>query len=155
MTQLVPINVAEVTEAVKRLLVSSPDVGGAGVAIERAARPNTDLRANGWVGIYRQSVRIAPRALGVNQGSRQQMIDLVLMAQEQHALSGEGCEDKLESLVQRVCSVLITDGSLGNTVDMVGEIEVRYTDYLRDEKSSVYTQNAAIYVPGIVLVRSV
>lgn len=153
MSQIVPVDVSTVSAALKALLLAHPEVGGQGVTIERGARPNEELQASGWIGIYRQSVRLEPRTLGTDAGSRRQYVELVLLVQEQHAMSGEDCEDKLESLLQRTMGAILSDGSLGGTVDMVGEIEVRYTDYLRNDSTSMYVQTAALYVPGIVMTR--
>lgn len=141
------INVALVTQATTDLLKNDSTLQG--VRIERAAVWDKEHDYQGFIGVYRESVRYPPRALGAGGGNRRQEVTLVLMFKQANVSSGADCEDELELLIQRAMSVLLNDNSFGGTVDTLSEeISIQYESY--DADDSVFTQKAIAVITGIV-----
>lgn len=141
------IDVAACSRAVLAMLLANEAL--IGVRIERGAEWDTSEDYNGFIGIYRDSVRYPSRALGAGRGNRVQLVNLVFLVKMSNMTSGSDCEDEHEVLIQKLMTALLNDGSFGGTVDTLGEdITVQYDSY--DAKDSIYTQKAIIVVPGIV-----
>lgn len=145
---ITPTNVARVTQAVLEMLRDAPDVGAAGVEVERSCEPRLSPTTHGWVGVYRDRIDYPSRALGMGSGYRNQMIRLFLLVQETDLTSGTECEDRLEELLQKVIGVLLSDPSLKGTVATLDEFSVRHESY--EESDGVYMQMARIDFTGVI-----
>lgn len=139
------VDVSQITQAVVDLLKNHLS----DVSIERASEIPDEPGLHGWIGVYREGVNYPSRALGAGGGFRRQRVNLIVLVKESDPTSGEECEDRLESLIQKVMNCLLTDHSFGGTVDMLDEqIDVRYEKY--DKRDNVYVQTAAIYLSGLI-----
>lgn len=147
MTVIVPTNVSEITRAIQSMLNDSPDVGQAGVLVERSGEERLSPTANGWVGIYRDGIDYPPRTLGMGSGYRNQLIRLYLVLQETDPTSGDECEDRLEELLQKVVGVLLSDPSLGGTVQTLDAFTVTYRAFKGDYG---YMQMARVDFTGVI-----
>lgn len=145
---ITPVNVSEITRSVYEILRDDPTIGGAGVLIERSGEIQKVPTVSGWVGIYRDSVSYPPRTLGLGTGYRNQLIRLFLLLHESDPTSGEECEDRLESLLQRVVSALLSNESLKGTVDTLDEFSVVQQSY--DKQDNMFFQYARINFTGII-----
>lgn len=141
---VIPVNVADVTEAVLGMLAN--DTRFSQVTAERAGALNERPGVCPWIGVYRSATRFVPRLIGMGQqGVFDQKIDLVVLAQESDGTSGAECEVRLEQLISNLASVLLSDPSLAGTVLGLESITVRYDSY--DQLASKeYMQTAAIYI---------
>jgi hypothetical protein len=138
--EITPVNVAAVTDALVQLLRARL----ANTAIGRASELNEDVNNCPWIGVYRDNVRYEVRTLGYGSGMRTQRITLVVAVQESDPDSGDKCEDRLEALLVRVVGALLSDTTLGGTVAVIENLEVRYADYQKVGNS--YMQTAAVYL---------
>lgn len=142
---ITPVNVSDATKAVERAFKDGCDET---CTIERAEPINEQPSRCPWVGIYRTGVRYPSRALTGRSGYRQQRIGLAIIAQQSDPNSGAECEDALETLIQTVMGILLTDETLKGVVDVLDEVQVTYQNYgLVD---SAYMQTAVIEIVGVV-----
>jgi hypothetical protein len=103
-----------------------------------------------WIGVYCVGVDYALRTLGFGAGMRYQRMQFWLVCAEQSPASGSECTQKLEALVQAVNSAVLSDTSLGGTVDTIEEFR---TDYPQWGKSSgVYFQTAVTQFTATTMV---
>lgn len=144
-----PVSVSDVTKAIKRQLLS--DNGMDEVNIERSEEINALPGRCPWVGIYRAECAFPSRTLGVGAGYRGQRIQVILLAQDSDQSSGDACEDRVNDLVDRILSVLLSDSTLGGAVHTLDEVTVRYPDYRR-VSDGPYIQTAMIFVTAITMV---
>lgn len=147
MTVITPTNVSEITRAIESMLNAAPDVGQAGVLIERSAEERVTPTAHGWVGIYRDSIEYPLRTLGMGAGYRNQLIRPYLVLQETDPTSGAECEDRLEALLQKVVGVLLSDPSLKGTVQTLDAFTVTYRAFKGDYG---FMQMARVDFTGII-----
>lgn len=145
---ITPTNVATITQAVLEMLRDAPDVGVAGVEVERSCEPRMTPTAHGWVGVYRERIDYPARTLGMGGGYRNQLIRLFLLVQETDMTSGAECENRLEELLQKVIGVLLSDPTLKGTVQTLDEFSVSHESY--DKSDGVYMQMARIDFTGVI-----
>ena len=126
MTAIVtPVNVATVTAALVAQLANWPGVADLKARVESAEQLNETPGRCPWIGVYRDSVKFVVKTLGYGSGARNQHISLVLAVQESDPVSGEKCEARLEALLQQVLGALLTDVTIGGTVQVINQL--RYT----------------------------
>ncbi len=141
------VNVADIT---KKLLIQVgqwPQIADKKAVVERSEPPNQNSNRTPWIGLYRSGVTTVPRTIGVRSGYRQQRVSLIILVQDGSFVSGEDCEEKLEYMVQQVTSALLSDESLGGTVDVLEDLQVVYEDYRQD--GAAFLQTATIQFTGI------
>jgi hypothetical protein len=147
---ITPIDVSAVTRALVAMLSADSRLEQA--TIERSAELNEIPGRCPWIGVYRSGVEYPLRTLGMGSGWRQQRLNLMVFVQHADGTSGEECEDRLEGLIVDVIGVLLSDPTLGNTVDTLDEFSVTYLDY--SQTDSGYMQTAGIYFTAITSVRA-
>lgn len=134
------VDVSKITARVVALLEAYPDLEG--VTIQRSEDQNAHKSATPLVGVYRLSVQYAQRVLGFGGGLRDQRVRLLVLMTESDLSSGEVCEEKLESLIRKVTSAILSDTTLGGQVNAIEDFEVSYESY--EVVSNLYTQTAAL-----------
>lgn len=137
-----PANLSTITKAIEEALKNADGLQDA--TIERSAEMNQDPARCPWVSVYRMGVRYPTRSLGMGSGFRRHRVEMAVFVQESDGSSGADCEDRLEDLIVKVVSVLLSDPTLGGTVDTVDDFEIRYIDF--DMQEEQYVQTAAIYL---------
>lgn len=142
-----PVSVSVITQAVQKMLQS--DVRLAAALVVRSEEVNAVPGQCPWIGIYRSDCQFPQRVLGYGPGFRGQRVQVMILAQEADGSSGEACEDRLNALVDKIVSVLLTDTTLGGAVLAVDDFAVRYPDYRRVADSS-YMQTAMITFTALV-----
>lgn len=147
MTVITPTNVSDITQAIEVMLNDAIDVGQAGVLIERSAEEKLTPTEHGWVGIYRDGIDYPLRTLGMGSGYRNQLIRLYLLIQESDPTAGDECEDRLETLLQKVVGVLLSDPSLGGTVQTLDAFTVAYRAFKGD---AGFMQMARVDFTGVI-----
>jgi hypothetical protein len=120
-----------------------------GFTIERSEFVNEDAgrAANGWIGIYRQSVDYDPRNLGVSPNNYEGDLEFLVFVQRAVLSSGAEAEDSLEEDVKNVLDRIV---QLPRTyVDHFSDLSVEYT-YQNTDRSTMYFQGALISVTAQV-----
>lgn len=146
-----PVNVNVITAAVKDMWLEDPDLGVAGVQIERYEELTKAPGTHGWACIYRERVDRPPRTLGMGAGYRQELVRLFAMACESDPSSGEECGQRLDLLLQKLVKTLLNDPSLRGTVqNLADDFSTVYFDYSRNEKTGMYLQYAQLNFTGII-----
>lgn len=148
MTVIVPLDFSEVTRAIESMMNDSPDVGQAGVLVERSGEICETPTAHGWIGIYPDEVVYPLRTLGMGAGYRNQLARPFMLVQESDPSSGAECEDRLERLIQKVVGVLLSDPSLKGTVQTLDEFSVKRVKFGKTD--GIFMQMARIDFTGIV-----
>lgn len=147
---ITPVSVSTITRAVAERLLA--DARLKDVRVQRSEEMNETPSLCPWVGIYRAECAFPPRVLGHGiAGLRGQRVNVILLAQESDAGSGEACEDRLNELVDKILSVLLGDTTLGGAVHTLDEVTVRYPDYRR-VSDGPYMQTAMILFTAITMV---
>lgn len=137
---ITPVNVAEITKAVKDQLSVYPAL--ADIKIERSADRNLDPNGCPWIGIYRLNVAYQERVLGYGGGVRDQRVRLLILMEAADQSSGEACEEALEELTAKVVGALLSDTTLRGRVATIEQFEIDYAGYERS--GSVFMQTAAL-----------
>lgn len=150
MTIIVPVNLDEITQAVKDMWTDDAQVGVAGVVVERYEPLCKQPTQHGWVSVYRARVDYPPKTLGFGTGYRNQFVRLFAIASESDMTSGEECGRRLDDLLKKLVSTLLSDPTLKGTVDTLDEFSVDYFDYTRDKETNVYMQFAQINFTGVI-----
>ena len=96
-----------------------------------------------WVGVYRGSVAHNPRTLGMQPNNWESTITLKVVLQDTSYKSAADCEALLELHVKDVITAIVTDTTIGNTVDMVNSFKISY-GYIDTDRESLYYQTAII-----------
>jgi hypothetical protein len=143
-------DVATITAAIKEMLLEHLIAHplDATVKVERADAANTNPEKCPWVGVYRARQTFVPRTLGISAGHRNQRVTCALVANEGSVESGEVCENRLEALLQRITSALLSDVSLRGTVAMIEELDVSYDGYAKSGAS--FFQQAVVTVTAVI-----
>ena len=141
------INVSTVMAQLEEWLKNDSNLDG--FTIERSEFVNEDAgrAANGWIGIYRQSVDYDPRNLGVSPNNYEGDLDFLVFVQRAVLSSGAEAEDSLEEDVKNVLDRIV---QLPRTyVDHFSDLSVEYT-YQNTDRSTMYFQGALISVTAQV-----
>jgi hypothetical protein len=140
-TTIATVNVSKIQDALGALLTNWPDiVDMTTLTIEHGEAIPDDATRCPWVGVYCVGVDYPTRTLGAGAGYRYQRTQFWLVCKEQSPNSGAECTQKLEALVQAVNSSVLSDTSLGGTVDVVEDFRVDYPAW--GKSSGVYVQTA-------------
>lgn len=141
-----PVNVATVVAALMAMLANHPDIGLKGITIEACAEPPEDPGSEGYIGIYKGPNKFVPRVLGQGTGYRDQFISLAIHIRMSGYDDPQECNDALEEIVTNVLSALLSDCTIGGTVDNIApNMEVQYPTILIDKKDKEYVQIANIF----------
>ena len=141
------INVSTITSQIEEWLKNDSNLDG--FTIERSEFVNEDAgrAANGWIGIYRQSVDYDPRNLGVSPNNYEGDLGFLVFVQRAVLSSGAEAEDALEEDVKNVLDRMV---QLPRTyVDHFSDLSVEYT-YQNTDRSTMYFQGALISVTAQV-----
>jgi hypothetical protein len=94
--------------------------------IERGEPLNEDPSKCPWIGVYPLRVPFPPRTLGLGGGFRAENPEYAIVFQTTHPNDGAVCQDELGELIQAGTSALLSDPSLGGTVQMLGDFDVEF-----------------------------
>lgn len=103
---------------------------------------NRDENACPWIGVYCIGSDFPPRTTGFGVGMRYQHIRFMVVCQHTSANSGAECTARLEDLVQKVTSAVLSDPSLKGTVNALDSFAVRYPEW--GKSNGIYIQTAAV-----------
>lgn len=136
-------NVADIAQAVVDLL--KKDTRLAAANISRDEERNATPGQCPWIGVYRVGARFPLRTLTGAAGWRHHKANFIILVQAANPRSGSECADTLEALTGDVISALLSDTTMGGTVnglDPDSEFSVDYTRYTVD--GGIYMQTAVI-----------
>ncbi len=137
-------NISDITSALRDQIQnfeSVIDVTG-GMEIGKSEVINEDINNCPWACVYRSSQSIAPYALG---GSYDNEPVLKIIIQAASLLSGEDCENILESYVNEIIEAIKDDVTIQGTVDIISSIEIAY-GFINSDEHDAYFQSAIIEV---------
>lgn len=143
-------DVYAITEAIETTLKENADLTDLELEIEVGEQVNEDVNRCPWAGIYRQGIRYPSRTLGAGSGYRQQRIGIVIVLQHADTSSGRQCSQRLEDLIKKTMSALLSDESLRGLVDILDEVDISYTNYNFDSDNGYFMQTAAVQFVGLV-----
>lgn len=137
-------------KATQAMLKADAGIGAIGdVRVTRGERINTDPALTPWVGIYIIGEDYVSRTLGVAAGFRMQHMGIAVVLQQSSRTSGEKCQDLLEQLKQAVIASLLSDPSLGGTVDTLADFAVIYASAEKQGSGDINFQTAIISVKAM------
>lgn len=142
MTLIRTLNIAEITAAIAAQIGGWPALRDLKLAVEVSEAVNESASRTPWLGVYPAGVDYEERTLGVGAGYRRQRVDLLLLLQASDITSGHQCHETLGELVGEATSAILSDSTLGGTVDTVGALRVRY-DYAQTGENA-FLQTAII-----------
>lgn len=148
------VNVNDVQQALSDMLrnwSALQDI--ASLTIENAERVNDSENNCPWIGIYCVGVEYPGRTIGMGQGMRYQRMQFWIVCQQQSTNSGMECAQRLEQLVQAANSAVLSDTSLGGTVDAVDEFRTEYPQWGKSA-GGVYMQTAVTQFTAVTTVRA-
>lgn len=120
------LNVADVTSALLMQIRDHAEINGVFKAVERGEYVNKDPAITPWCGVYRMNIKYEPRQLGHHARTWRGLLHVILIVQA-HAPTGEQAEDDLEDSVQRVMTAVLSDLTIGGTVEMLNSCEITYS----------------------------
>lgn len=148
MITITAIDASTVLEAVRMQLAAWPDIATLQGPITRGEPINQDSNKCPWIGVYPVGEDYPSRTLGFGAGYRTQQIGVVVVVQASSRDSGQVCQDQLEGMKQAAISALLSDPSLGGTVDVIDQFSVRYATAAQ-QAGEPYFQSAAINFTGL------
>lgn len=110
--------------------------------IERAEVLNVDASITPWVGIYQDNVEFEAYTLGRGAQNWRALVNIDIVVQV-HGDGGAKAEAKLGDAVKRVIVALLSDLTIGGSVDMINRFTVNRA-YVRTETKTLDFQHAII-----------
>jgi hypothetical protein len=104
---------------------------------------NVDPDKAPWIGIYSIKAVYPIRTLGFGNGFRQQREGIAVVVQNVSRTSGKECRKQLGSLQKVVIDCILSDTSIGGTMDVVDDFQVSYATVASQGKQ-VSFQSAVI-----------
>lgn len=139
------INLKTIVAATQAQLQADATIAGwLATNVERGTVVNEDPNRTPWVGVYRGGQDYSPRTLGsVNNWEVSPSVKIVLQTT---SLSDDfEVSDNMEQYVQDIIDAIMTDYTIGGTVDMINGFNVEY-GYVNDDRTKMFFQNAIITV---------
>jgi len=136
------LNISEVTSALSSQIGQWPALHDAGLCVEVSEVVNESAGRTPWLGIYPTGVAYEERTLGLGSGYRRQAVEITMIIQASDITSGQSCHETLAELVAEATSAILSDATLGGSVDNVGQLRVAY-DYAQTGDNA-FLQSAII-----------
>lgn len=121
------------------------------VRIERGEELNEDPDKMPWVGIYPMGEQLPIRTMGMGNGFRAQQLKIAVICQASGLSGASAVQDDLGVLVAAVESRILTDTSLGGSMDVITDFDVFYAEPGRKGDRSI--QSAVIQFTAEKLVK--
>lgn len=119
--------------------------------ITRGEEINMDENLMPWIGIYPLGDEFPIRTLGVGNGFRQQRLSIAVIIQNMSRTSGAACQDALGEFEKAVIDAILSDTSLGGTMDVVDNFSVSYSAPAK-QASNFTIQSSVINFTAVKLV---
>jgi hypothetical protein len=116
-----------ILQAVQKMLQNSGNLSAFEGKVTRGEEVNQDPERAPWIGIYPLRLQFVARTLGYGSGMRTQRVGIAIVVQHQSRTSGESCQDELHQFQAAVIDTLLSDPSLGGTVQVIDDFGVDYT----------------------------
>jgi hypothetical protein len=150
---ILTVNVAVVQAALGEVLKAYPALMDMStLAIEHGEAIVDSESQCPWIGVYCVGVDYQQRTLGLGAGFRYQRMQFWIVCKEQSPNSGSECTQKLEALVQAANSAILSDTSLGGTVDAIDTFRTDYPAWGKNA-GGVYLQTAVTQFTAVTTVR--
>lgn len=126
MIQISSWDTSQVLAAVEALLKASQGLALLEGRIERGGEINVNPDKAPWCGIYKFNGQFPIRTLGFGNGFRRQHFGVAIIVQNVSRTSGAACQDGLGQFEKAIVDAILSDTSLGGTMDVVEEFNVSY-----------------------------
>lgn len=145
------INTSDVTERLRLQLAQWPALADAGTRVESNEPINEDTNRCPWIGIYQLRQTFPIRTIGRGSGFRRHQIAFAVVLTASSVVSGRDCELRMEALVTGAMDALLSDTSIGGSVDVIDDvIEITYSQYR--QVNSIYFKEAVIQFTAVAQV---
>jgi hypothetical protein len=142
-----------VLEALQAMLKAFPaliSIDG-GNRVDLGEEVNVDPDKAPWIGLYSIKAQYPIRTLGMGNGFRSQREGIAVVVQNVSRTSGKECRKQLGVLQKAVIDCILTDTSIGGTMDVVDDFQVSYATVANQGKQ-VSFQSAVITFTAVKLV---
>lgn len=151
MTIVSMIDTSTITERLRLQLFQWPALADTGARVESNEPINEDTNRCPWIGLYQVRQSFPLRTLGVSTGFRRHNITLAIVLTASSIVSGRDCELRMEALVKGVMDALLSDVSIGGTVDVIDDqIDITYSQYR--QVNNIFFKEAVIQFTAVTQV---
>jgi len=140
------INMYTITEALRDQLKNDPEasqISNREILVDEYVNVNPSNAP--WMCVYKGSMNLEPRTLGMGAGRYTASPEPRVLVQAVSYQSGEDCSSLLDYYVNTVLNAVVSDPTLGGTVDMVVGFNIEY-GYVEADRPSIHFQTARITV---------
>lgn len=139
------INFKDLTKALEEQ-VKNYNTSAQPYIIVRNKSENKDpsIAANGWVGIYRDSLNYEPHSTGDTPWLAEPIIRIEI--QSASFSNEEDCEKRLDDIVTFVMEALESDRTISGNVAMITGYSIEYDDNFMTEQIQTFFQFATITI---------
>jgi hypothetical protein len=130
-------------EALKQQLLAFPALISLQGRITRGEEVNQDPSMAPWCGCYLIGGTFPTRTLGMGNGFRQQREGVAVVIQNMSRTSGEACQSELGKLQKAVVDCILSDTSIGGTMDVIDDFRTIYASAANQAKEISF-QSAVI-----------
>lgn len=134
---------SSVLDALRKMLLSWEAIADSHACVDVGEEVNVDPDKAPWIGIYSIKAVYPIRTLGMGNGFRQQREGIAVVVQNVSRTSGRECRKLLGSLQKSVVDCILSDTSIGATMDVVDDFQVSYATVANQGKQ-VSFQSAVI-----------
>lgn len=122
-----------------------------GIRVDVGEEVNVEAEKAPWIGIYSIKAVYPIRTLGMGNGFRQQREGIAVVVQNMSRTSGKECRKQLGALQKCVIDCILSDTSIGGSMDVVEDFQVSYASIATQAKQ-VSFQSAVITFTAVKLV---
>lgn len=134
-----------VLDALQAMLKAFPPLLSidSGIRVDLGEEVNVDPDKCPWIGLYSIKAVYPIRTLGMGSGFRSQREGIAVVVQNVSRTSGKDCRKQLGALQKAVIDCILTDPSIGGTMDVVDDFQVSYATVANQGKFASF-QSAVI-----------
>lgn len=128
----------KVLEALKKMLVEAPALVAMEGRISRGEEINVNPDMAPWIGLYPLGDTYTTRTLGMGNGYRTQRVNIAVIIQNVSRTSGADCQTVLGQFQKAVIDRILSDTSIGGTMDVVEDFSVSYASPAKQAGNSTF-----------------
>lgn len=115
------------------------------MVIKRMGVVNTDpnLAANGWVGLYADTVDYGPRTIGAGARNWQFTPTFRIIVQAVDRANSANAHERLEDYIKKVLDVALSERTLGGRVETLTGMNITYA-FSDEDRDSLHFEGALI-----------
>lgn len=125
-------------KALQTMLQAWPRCIALELRVTRGEEVNESPDLAPWCGIYPLGDDFPIRTLGVGNGFRQQRQAIAIIVQNVSRTSGAECQDVLGQMQKAIVDCILSDTSIGGTMDIVDDFSVSYSAPAQQAKTTSF-----------------